>query len=171
MIQPTTQISTDLPDHSRHNTKRLKDTVPLLTFLRDLTINNIFLAGSLFVLAILRQRWQPALLGAALLVFMVLYRRQILDWTRRQLLSTAVLFMASFYLAALFIGVLFIGDPLIAPLVIVQSFLPILLAVLYELPQVRNLLVAVCALYILLIIGLLVPLPTHLPFNDTNHLI
>jgi len=79
--------------------------------------------------------------------------------------------MASFYLAALFIGVLFIGDPLIAPLVIVQSFLPILLAVLYELPQVRNLLVAVCALYILLIIGLLVPLPTHLPFNDTNHLI
>src|SRR5258708_2858424 len=102
---------------------------------------------------------------------MVLYRRQILDWLRRQLLSTAVLFMASFYLAALFIGVLFIGDCLIARLVIVQSFLPILLAVLYELPQVRNLLVAVCALYILLIIGLLVPLTRQLPFNDTNYLI
>src|SRR5258708_19891943 len=100
---------------------------------------------------------------------MVLYRRQILDWTRRQLLSTAVLFMASFYLVALFIGVLFIGDPLIAPLVIVQSFLPILLAVLYELPQVRRLLVAVCALYILLIIAFLLPLPPPLPFTHTNH--
>src|SRR5260221_11920969 len=145
-MQPTTPLPNspiDHADHSRRNTKRLKDTVPLLMFLRDLVINNTFLAASLFVLAIMKQRWLPALLGVALLLFIALYRRQILDWVRRQLLGTAVLFMASFYLAALFIAVLLVGDPLIAPLVVVQSFLPILLAVLYELPQVRSLLIAV----------------------------
>jgi signal transduction histidine kinase/ActR/RegA family two-component response regulator len=171
LSEPTLQLLNFSSERSKHDTKRLKDTVPLLIFLRDLTINTVFLSISVFILAILRQKWQPAAVGAVLLLLTVLCRAQILVWVRRQLLTRAVLFLAIVYLTVLFVAVLFIGDPLLLPLIVVQSFLPILLSVLYDLPEMGGLVIAVCGLYVLLIVGLLLPLPTHLPFNDANHLV
>src|SRR5450432_3379952 len=108
LSQPTLQLLNYSPEGSKHDTKRLKDTIPLLIFLRDLTVNTVFVSISIFVLAILRQRWQTAAIGVVLLLLAVLCRAQILIWVRHQLLTRAVLFLACIYLTVLFVVVLLV---------------------------------------------------------------
>src|SRR5947207_14031672 len=75
------------------------------------------------------------------------------------------------YLASLFVAVLLIGDPLIVPLVLIQSLLPILLGIIYDLSFAPQFVITSIVLYLTLLISLLTHLPTQFPLNDTSRIV
>jgi signal transduction histidine kinase len=94
------------------------------------------------------------------------FRTLIQHWISESKIRRSASAVAAAYLIVSYMATLLIRDPLIVPLIIIQSLLPILAGVLYDLRYTPAFMVAAVGLYLLLVIGMLIPLPTHLILNN-----
>ncbi len=144
---------------------------PLLRLLDNLTVNSLFAVGSLTASAILAQTWPNLPIAIFVVLVVVLGRPEIKRWLQKQQVRRAASVLALGYLMLLWLVVLLIGDPLIAPLIIIESLLPIVLDVLYRLPFTRQIILISIALYVTLIASLVLPLPTHINIEQEGKII
>src|SRR5260221_4690803 len=144
---------------------------PLLRLLDNLTVNSLFAVGSLTASAILAQTWPNLPIAIFVVLVVVLGRPEIKRWLQKQQVRRAASVLALGYLMLLWLVVLLIGDPLIAPLIIIESLLPIVLDVLYRLPFPRQIILISIALYVTLIASLVLPLPTHINIEQEGKII
>src|SRR5260370_13004916 len=135
-------------------TKRLVYLVPLQTLLQSMIIDGAFVGGSLALLGLLFRNWLLLILGILIVALIVWVRSQASYLMAQQRLQNSAAFLALGYLVALFVVVLLFGDALILPLILVEATLPILLGVVYDLPQRNVLMLGGIVLYVALIASL-----------------
>jgi len=152
-------------------TKRLTHLAPLQVLVMGITINSLFVGASLLVLGYIERSIPIAISGPLIILLAFAFRTLIQYWINQSKITRSATAVAFAYMAALFTVTLLIRDPLIVPLIIIQSVLPILAGVLYDLRFTPALMLAAIVLYFLLLIGLLTPLPTHLPLDNDARII
>ncbi len=144
---------------------------PMMTLLNGMTLSSWFIGISLIILSILISTWPVAVAGILIPALTALFRRPVEQWILKGELQKSATALAAGYLFALFVTLLLIGDPLIVPLILIQSLLPILLSIVYDLSWAPQFVGASIILYVGLLISLLTPLPTGLPINETSHIV
>jgi signal transduction histidine kinase/ActR/RegA family two-component response regulator len=145
--------------------------IPLLRLFDNLTVNAIFAAGSLIASVVIAQTWPNLPIAIFVVALLLLGRPEVKRWLKKQQVRRAATVLALGYLVILWVVVLLIGDPLIAPLIIIESLLPIVLDILYRLPFTRQIIGISIALYVTLVASLVLPLPTHIEIGQEGRII
>src|SRR5690349_4736325 len=94
--------------------------LPLRRLIDNLTVNGIFAAVSLIVLAFWAEVPSNLIAAAGVILLIVLGRWQSKRWLNKQRVRRSATALALGYLLALWMIVLLVGDPLIVPLIIIE---------------------------------------------------
>ncbi|MEP7287949.1 MAG: hybrid sensor histidine kinase/response regulator [Chloroflexota bacterium] len=153
------------------STNQLAHLAPLQMLLNGMTADSLFVGGSLVVWSLLVQSWGVLAVGLFTVLAVRLFRFQVERLLRQQKIQQSVEAVIIMLLVSFTLLLVLVGGRLIVPLIALQSILPPLLGVLYNLPRRRLYIVAGMGLYVLMIISLIAPFPTQLVLNDLGRLI